>query len=42
MKALEGDEFMPALRALLAQPAKPAPAATGGSEAADLLAVFLE
>jgi hypothetical protein len=42
MKALEGGEFIPALRALLAQPAKPAPAAMGGLEAADVLAAYLE
>ncbi len=42
MKALEGGEFISALRALLAQSAKPAPAATGGLEAVDALAAYLE
>ena len=42
MKALEGGEFISALRALLTRPAKPRPAATGGSEAADVLAAYLE
>ena len=42
MTELAGDEFISALRALLAHPAKPGPAATGGSEAADVLAAYLE
>ena len=41
-KDFAGDQFVSALRALLAQPAKPAPLATGGLEAADLLAAYLE
>lgn len=39
---LASDKFILALRILLAQPAKPGPPATGGPEAADLLAPFLE
>ena len=42
MKELAGCEFISALRALLAQPGKPGPAATGGLEAADVLAPYLE
>jgi hypothetical protein len=38
---LAGDQFISALRALLAQLAKPGPAATGGLEAADALAAYL-
>jgi hypothetical protein len=39
---LASDKFILALRGLLAQPVKPGPPATGGTEAADLLAPFLE
>jgi hypothetical protein len=42
MKALDGGEFLLALRALLAQPVKLGPAPTGGLEAADFLTVFLD
>jgi hypothetical protein len=41
-KDLGGDKFILALRGLLAQPAKPGPSATGGPEAANLLAPLLE
>ena len=41
-EALAGDQFIPTLRTLLAQPAKPAPAATGGSDAADILVAYLK
>ncbi len=42
MTDLGGDELISPLRVLLAQPAKPGPAATGGLEAADVLAAYLE
>jgi len=40
-KGLTGDRFVPALRALLARPARPLPTPTGGAEAAEILAALL-